>query len=184
VRPELAAKLKAGGCTLYFDTNEIRGRYADEVKAFNNFCRQIQRLRKVDEKAPSVKVFAVNYFEMMHQLRRSLTRQIFDESVIAASLQTLEIPIVPLDLENANGCAKHLHHWFPTDAHWSDAKKPANDRATVDWLISTHVCATDAILVTSDGGNEFRESQIAGRCVKRSELTAFIDSWLKSFESP
>ena len=126
MRIELAAKLKAGGCTLYFDTNEIRGKYADEVKAFNNFCRQVKRLQQLDAKAPTVRVFAVNHFEMMHQLRRM--RADFDESIITASLQTLEIPIVPLDLASANHCAKHLHHWFPTDADWRDAKKPANDK--------------------------------------------------------
>ena len=181
MQAELVKKLRAGGCILYFDTNEIRGRYAQEVKAFNEFCRQVKRLQLVDEKAPTVRVFAVNHFEMMHQLQR--TRANFDESVITASLQTLEIAIVPLDLVSANECAKHLCGWFPNDAHWTEAKRPANDKATIDWLISTHVCATDAILVTSDGGNEFREQQIAERCVKRSELREFIDSWLKSFES-
>lgn len=180
MRIELEQKLRAGGCVLYFDTNEIRGKYANEVKAFNNFCRQVKRLQMRDEKAPTVRVFAVNHFEMMHQLRR--TRANFDESVITASLQTLEITVVPLDLASANECAKYLHGWFPTDEQWSHAKKPANDKATIDWLISTHVCAADAILVTSDGGNEFRERQIANRCVKRSELIAFIDSWLKNCE--
>ena len=180
MQAEIEAKLRAGGCFIYFDTNEIRGRYADEVKAFNNFCRQVERLQKVDERAPTIRVFAVNHFEMMHQLRR--TRPDFDESVIKASLQTLGIPIVPLDFGCANACAKHLHNWFPTNEHWTKAKEPAKGLATIDWLISTHVCATDAILVTSDGGNEFREKRIAERCVKRSELSAFIDSWLKSAE--
>ena len=178
MQDELAAKLKAGGCTLYFDTNEIRGKYADEVKAFNEFCRQVMRLRQLDDKAPAVKVFAVNHFEMMHQLRRAKPN--FDESVIIDSLQTLEIPIVALDFAGANDCAKHLHSWFPTDELWSNAKAPARDRATIDWLISTHVCAVDAILVTSDGGNEFREKQISERCIGRSELSASIDSWLRS----
>ena len=179
MRVELAEKLRAGGCVLYFDTNEIRGRYADQVKAFNNFCRQVKRLQQLDKAAPTIKVFAVNHFEMMHQLRR--TRPDFDESVITASLQTRGISIVPLDFGSANACAKHLHNWFPTYEHWTKAKEPAKGLATIDWLISTHVYATDAILVTSDRGNEFREKQIAERCVKRSELSEFIDSWLKSY---
>jgi hypothetical protein len=96
---------------------------------------------------------------MMHRLH--LTHQNFDK----AALKTLDSPIVPLDSECANNCAKDLHAWLFTHEKWRQGKKHASDRATIDRLISTHVCATDAILVSSNG-------------VSRTVLSEFTDSWL------
>jgi hypothetical protein len=182
VQTEAAHKLRAGGCKLYFDTNAIRGRMATNVKLFNDLCKQIKRLRTFDERAPRVCVFTVNYFEMAHQMRREIKN--FDESHIIASLKTHDVDIVALDFPVAQNCAKQLHSWFPLHEHWTRAKQPANGRATIDWLISTHISASDALLVTDDGGPEFCEAQIRALCVSRTELTGEIESWLRDCNMP
>jgi hypothetical protein len=171
-----AQKLRAGGCTLYFDTNAIRGRSATNVGAFNHFCKQIKRLRTYDMNAPRVCVFSVIYFEMAHQLRREIAN--FDDAIITASLKTNDVDIVALDGVTAQSCARELHGWFPSHQQWQDAKKSANDKATIDWLISTHIAANNSVLVSDDSGVEFQPLRATHQIISSGNVNVLLNQWL------
>ena len=179
MKAEIAEKLRAGGIQLYFDANAIRGKSARNVGNFLALCRDVKYLRDQNQPAPSIKVISVVYFELVHQLRREITS--FDESLIAQQLQDLEVEVISLDTPAASCCARHLHSWHPTMELWTVAKTPANNKATLDWLISTHAAEANHVLVSNDQGIEFERLDHAKQRVTSDEIRLLIDDWLRDY---
>ena len=179
MKAEIAEKLRSRSALLYFDANAIRGINARNVSKFLDLCRDIKYLRDQNQPAPSIKVLSVVYFELVHQLRREIKP--FDESRITQSLQDLDVEVISLDTPAASCCARHLYSWHPTKELWTDAKKSANNKATLDWLISTHAAETNHVLVSNDQGIEFERLTHADQRVTSGEIRQLIDDWLRNY---
>ncbi|MCA9524931.1 MAG: hypothetical protein KC549_01380 [Myxococcales bacterium] len=166
---DLDALLKVG-CLLALDTNAAWS--AARVRRLSTMVRAVNRLR--GNKALLLFAPTLVHAELLHDIRGRLSGEgeVFDPEEVAASLQDMEIEIAAFERADAEGTAEYLHGQHPSGAAWQQAKLefatrklslPAEVKvaaktfpATVDWFIAGQASARGWLLVTEDGGAEFR----------------------------
>lgn len=160
--------------TLAFDTNTIFGdnpRTDPGIELINT----INRANAVRGEAPEVRLVvpAVVFHEKVRQMVQRRGER-FDESLPVGFARSNNLVIEPFEERHALAVAKRLHKLYPTRGDWRAFKKrrcleglrlpkttPTGGDghecgATVDWLIVGHAEVMGYLLVTNDGGPEFK----------------------------
>jgi hypothetical protein len=172
---EIAARLKGGGIKLAFDTNALW-----DTRRHIKLCSAVQRLNvELHHRARlpvALIVCTIAHAEKLMDLKQ-LWRERFDRREILRGLERKGLHIQPFEAEHAMETGDRLGERYPDGEAWRTAKKrrymealgmsPIRDSdrvsgsgascdATIDWLIVGHARAEGCVLVTRDGGDEFK----------------------------
>lgn len=165
---QLIARLR-GGCVLLLDSNAAWRKnllpLADQVNIWNDKLEQPDETLKI-----RLIVSSFVHGEHLAQERRRFGSG-FDLARTTAILQSKNVEVVSYSPGDAEKTAEWLASLASTDEDWRHLKwkKAADDlqlgptatpkkvSATIDWFIAGHAVSKGALLVTTDGGIEFRE---------------------------
>jgi hypothetical protein len=170
--------IRAGGAVLAFDTNAVLGYKTEDNRkwaVFGRFLDLCDDMNQIgaDARSPlnvEIVVPALVRMEGVRRLRVSLREREFDAESVKSGLRG-RARVVAFDEDSAIDASGTLHQWFDTDEKWQQVKRErcleardltatnsskACGLATIDWAIAAESEAKGWILVTEDGGLEFR----------------------------
>jgi hypothetical protein len=170
-RDEIAARIRAGGLSLAFDTNAL---WNDRkfIAVSGDINRYNARLAARDAPPVRMIVCAVAHSEKLFDLKQKY-QDTFDAQVIFDGLRSKGTEIQAFEAKHAMETSVRLGERFADAAAWRTAKQERCLRcvgvsvapeargkngvcgATVDWLIGGHARAEGCVLVTDDTGPEF-----------------------------
>lgn len=158
--------LKTGQVKIAFDTNAL-----ESDRKFNELCNNINRINEKFKYQLQPIVPALAYFEKLHHLKHSFKDR-FDLTAILDGLKAKQVQIMSFEPNHAEAVAKLLYAQFLTKEAWRAAKiercakclgidndkitKNKSCSATIDWLIAGYAVAENCLLITDDGGIEFK----------------------------
>ncbi|HWN67305.1 MAG TPA: hypothetical protein VNM90_06670, partial [Haliangium sp.] len=188
---ELRELLMHGGeVVLAFDTNAIFGNrfldLCDNINKLNSLWRP-RRIRKL--------VAAPVHVEKLHDLHQK-KKESFDPALIMQVLGEKQIEIVSFEQHHAEHVAGMLGALYPSTQDWrgfkrqrclacvgllhrADEAKAGGKRcgATIDWLVAGHADLEGYVLVTDDGGPEFKSVR---RKAKLKSVVKVVDEVLRA----
>lgn len=169
---ELDQRLASGGLKLAFDTNALVG-FKRLVGVATQAAKLNARLQAAARPPVALAVSALAHAEVLFDLKQNFREQFTLERILD-SLKSKGVEVLRFEPRHAATTGALLGRSFPDSSSWRAAKKrrclgclglkrdarvPGSGKtcgATVDWFIGGHAVAEDAVLVSDDGGVEFR----------------------------
>ena len=168
---EVLLRLSGSEVRLAFDTSAV---FADAP--FLTVCALVARLNALrsEENPIRLAICAAAHAEKLFDLKQE-KKELFNEAAVMKILERKGVSVLPFDRQHARRLAELLGERYPDTKAWRAAKRqryietlgiqnmqeqiPGSGRAcsaTVDWLIAAHAIEESCLLVTEDGGPEFR----------------------------
>jgi hypothetical protein len=165
---EVYLLLCQGQLTLAFDTNAVFGHHQ-----FWRICNKINQLNDKYRYEFNLTVSALVHTEKLFDLKQELKEK-YNLEIVTQSLSSKRVSIKSFQVRHAEATASVIGKQFPTNDDWHKFKRqkcidclglqriehlPGKGKtcgATIDWFIVGHAYCEDYLLITQDGGEEFK----------------------------
>lgn len=165
---EVYQLLCQGKLTIAFDTNAVFSH-----RKFWRICNKINQLNDKHRYEFNLTVSALVHTEKLFDLKQELKER-YNLEIVSQSLSSKHVSIKPFEVRHAEATASVIGEQFPTNDDWRKFKRqkcidclglqrtehiPGKGKkcgATVDWFIVGHAYCEDYLLITQDGGEEFK----------------------------